>query len=443
MVQSQITPNQVPVRQQYHQLHAQTPIAYLPSHMAIQPTTSSLHATNSNHAHIQNMTCADDDSLSNDEKDGANENAHPWQAVGKKRKINPQPKPTETQIPTTTNNRYELLMESTPEENSTDSNTNNPHTSVKPQQNPRPPPIYIYGVTNYKAMLNNLRDVIEAERFHTKTLSDNTVKINTHSIDGYRKLIRHLNAENIVHHTYQLKQERAYRVVLRDLHHSIPIEDIKDELQTYGHTARNITNIRHRVSKDPLPMFFVDLEPTANNKEIYKLEYLQNTKIRIEAPRIKNTIIQCTRCQAYGHSKTYCRKPFNCVKCGKPHDSQTCTKPKDTPATCALCHGNHPANYKGCTVYRDLKAKRFLQRPAERTTNKTNPYNPAPPPQTAGGLPPNPTYAQVTATNTATNNAILDPFTNFLHEFKNMFSQLLNQNSMILTMLTTVINKLT
>jgi hypothetical protein len=32
--------------------------------------------------------------------------------------------------------------------------------------------------------------------------------------------------------------------------------------------------------------------------------------------------------------------------------------------------------------------------------------------------------------------------TNFLGEFKNMFTQLLNQNSMILTMLTTVINKI-
>ena len=63
-------------------------------------------------------------------------------------------------------------------------------------------------------------------------------------------------------------------------------------------------------------MFFVDLEPKANNKEIYKLEYLQNTKIRVEATRIKNTIIQCTRCQDYGHSKTNCRKPFNGVKCG-------------------------------------------------------------------------------------------------------------------------------
>jgi len=31
-----------------------------------------------------------------------------------------------------------------------------------------------------------------------------------------------------------------------------------------------------------------------------------------------------------------------------------CQKSKDTPAKCALCSGSNTANYKGCTVYRDL-----------------------------------------------------------------------------------------
>jgi hypothetical protein len=35
-------------------------------------------------------------------------------------------------------------------------------------------------------------------------------------------------------------------------------------------------------------MFFVDLELAAYNKQIYKLEYVKNTKIRVEAPRILN-----------------------------------------------------------------------------------------------------------------------------------------------------------
>jgi len=102
----------------------------------------------------------------------------------------------------------------------------------------------------------------------------------------YRKPIRHLNSEKIIHHTYQMKQGRAYRVAIRNLHYSIPIDDTKDELQKKGHAVRNILNIRHRVNKYPLSMFYVDLEPR-ENKVIYILQYLNNTKINVEPPYIK------------------------------------------------------------------------------------------------------------------------------------------------------------
>jgi hypothetical protein len=66
-----------------------------------------------------------------------------------------------------------------------------------------------------------------------------------------------------------MKQDRAYSVVIRNLHYSIPIDDIKEELQKNGHPVRNIFKIRHKVNKHPLSMVYVDLEPKDNNKDIY------------------------------------------------------------------------------------------------------------------------------------------------------------------------------
>lgn len=43
-----------------------------------------------------------------------------------------------------------------------------------------------------------------------------------------------------------------------------------------------------------------------------------------------------------------------CVKCGKNHKSTSCTKLSDLQAKFALCKGPHPANYKGCTIYKWL-----------------------------------------------------------------------------------------
>jgi hypothetical protein len=322
-------------------------------------------------------------------------------------------------------------------------------STVQPVE-PRPPPIHIQGVTNFQAMTANLATVAPKDNYHTKSLANNTVTIYPHSSETYRSLVTHLRNNNIVFHTYQLKQDRAYRVVLRDIHHSIPTQDIVDELAAKGPQVRNIINIPNRVTKEPLPLFFVDLEPQPNNKEIYDLHHLFNSKNRVEPPRPKQTTIQCTR-QEYGHSKTYCNKPYYCVKCGQQHDSKTCTKMRDTPATCALCQGNHPANYKGCSVYRDLNAarnKRF-PRPPLPPQAKINTTLASPSPQilTTNQNPlayPTPTYAQIVSTSTPPKFTDHNSqFASFLHEFKTMFSQLLQQNTTIMTLLTTLINNFT
>jgi hypothetical protein len=118
-------------------------------------------------------------------------------------------------------------------------------------------------------MIKSLSDATGQEAYYTKTLSDETIKVSA-LIDTNRKLIQHLKDKNIIYHTYQLKEERAYRVVIRHLHHSIPTEEIKTELEKAGHKIRKIMNVKNRVTKEPLSLFFVDLELQHNNKEIFK-----------------------------------------------------------------------------------------------------------------------------------------------------------------------------
>jgi hypothetical protein len=159
---------------------------------------------------------------------------------------------------------------------------------------------------------------------------------------------------NIIHHTYQPKEERAYRIVLKYVHHSVHTDDIAAEFEAKGHRIRHNINGRHWKTKDPLNLFFIDLEPAENNTDVFKINRLLNQSVTIETPRRYSGIVQCTRCQQYGHSKTYCNKPFVCVKCGGKHNTADCKKPRDAPATCALCNGPHTANYIGCEFYNHL-----------------------------------------------------------------------------------------
>jgi hypothetical protein len=46
-----------------------------------------------------------------------------------------------------------------------------------------------------------------------------------------------------------------------------------------GHKVRNNLNARSRLTKEPLNLFFDDLEPATKNKDIYKIVKIQNKAI--------------------------------------------------------------------------------------------------------------------------------------------------------------------
>jgi hypothetical protein len=49
-------------------------------------------------------------------------------------------------------------------------------------------------------------------------------------------------------------------------------ELVREEIESMGHKIRNLWNSRHRVTGNPLPLIFLDVEPAANNNEIYHIE---------------------------------------------------------------------------------------------------------------------------------------------------------------------------
>jgi hypothetical protein len=79
-------------------------------------------------------------------------------------------------------------------------------------------------------MISQIREQLEDEQYNTKSLIKITVKINCTTPDSYRKLVTYFKQENIVHHTYQLKDERAYRIVIKHMHHTIDTKEIAAEL---------------------------------------------------------------------------------------------------------------------------------------------------------------------------------------------------------------------
>jgi hypothetical protein len=158
--------------------------------------------------------------------------------------------------------------------------------------------------------------------------------------------------------TYKPKQERSFRVVLKNIHPSTDLNDTKHSLTDKGHVVTHIWNVKQRVTNKPLPMYFIDIKPHNNNREIYKINTLLNTIVQFEVPHAKREISQRMRCQKFGHTKNYCRNNPRCVKCAAEHLTNDCPrKVRDDNVKCVNCNEKQPANYRGRMVNKQIQQK--------------------------------------------------------------------------------------
>ena len=141
-------------------------------------------------------------------------------------------------------------------------------------------------------MIKSFTTFIPSSSFNYKTLRDGQIRIMVKDIGKCRVLISFLRDTNIIFHTYQLKQERAYRVVIKKLYPSASYEAIKSTIENLGHRVRNVTNIKSRIKKNSSPMFFVDLEPSPNDKNIYETKILCNAIVNIVPLKMANDLVQ-------------------------------------------------------------------------------------------------------------------------------------------------------
>jgi len=128
-------------------------------------------------------------------------------------------------------------------------------------------------------------------------------------------------------------------------------------------------------------MFFFDLEPDHSNKDIFNVKSILHTLVKVEELHKRRDIPQCLNCQSYGHTRTYCFYPPRCVNCGEDHPTSVSKKTPDTRATCALCSSSHPANYKGCSVHKELQNRRrhpFTSAKLNQKPHLKQPHCPAP-----------------------------------------------------------------
>jgi hypothetical protein len=173
---------------------------------------------------------------------------------------------------------------------------------------------YITDVQNITQLIQLLEQIAN-QHYEIKALAE----IQPKTSESYRTITKALADKRTQFHTYKLKELKSYRVMLKNMHCSINPEEMKTDIENLGHTVTNIWNIKQYRTKLPLSMFFVELKPVSNNKDIFNVEYIQQCKIKLEPSKHKRDIAQCSNFQRYGHTKNYWHLKPRCVKCAGDH----------------------------------------------------------------------------------------------------------------------------
>jgi len=245
---------------------------------------------------------------------------------------------------------------------------NNPASNNKKHSQPsasqgqlpshKPPPIVVDHCENLNGLIRSTDKIVDPSKYSLKCHPNNSVSILAADPDAYRAITKSLTLKKVSFHSWQLKEERSYRVVIRGVHHSIPDENIKESLTLTGHKVRFVNRPRSRFDKTKfVNLVFVELETAANNKDIHEIKTLCRQRVQVELPYKKDEVVQCHRCQAFGHTKNHSQKLSNCVRCGLQHGLEACVKDVH-PVKCVNCGGNHTASYKGCVVYQKVAYRR-------------------------------------------------------------------------------------
>lgn len=205
------------------------------------------------------------------------------------------------------------------------------------------------------------------------------MRIDCESPDIHSRLIRQLSPDQnkLNLHTFQIRHNKPFYAVIRHLHKSTPTKWISEQLTKLGYLALSINVIKNRLTKEPLNLFQLSIlyKDKSTIEQLLDLKQLANHLITVE-PQACQQVIQCHRCQKFGHTRNFCHRPFACVKCAGNHSSVSCTKGKSLPPKCANCKGQHTANYLGCIAYKNATSTRQLSnhsvgQPTTTTKQKT------------------------------------------------------------------------
>lgn len=216
------------------------------------------------------------------------------------------------------------------------------------------------------AIIELIKKTLKTKDFRVKLISRKRFVLKMSSAALYKKTLNILKLANVQYFTYTLKSERPVTLLLKGLHPETEVLDIKADIEAADNELRVIKVKNFSTPKSvkggfKLPMFLIQFQAGTKVQKITAIRGVCNQIVKWEKME-KQTYLQCHRCQSFGHSAGNCTLQFRCVKCAGSHEPGQCKITKEVEdkklLKCALCgEQGHPASYRGCKRFLELKEK--------------------------------------------------------------------------------------
>lgn len=244
-----------------------------------------------------------------------------------------------------------------------------------------PPPVVLKGeLENLGEVKRRLREECNIHKVNFKYTRYNTLISVENEID-HNKLVEYFkqqqvdttNKKSIEFHTYTTAPKKTHAFVVRGLDcHPEPDEVRTAFLEEYEIEISSVYQMHTKYR----PLYMIVTSSAITQKYLQNtVKYLMSVRVFIEERQNVRRIIQCHRCQEWGHATSNCYRSPRCLKCAEGHATKECKKSTDTEPKCCNCGGNHPANATICKVYQNKLIK------LENKGGQNQKYVPAPLPK--------------------------------------------------------------
>ncbi|XP_055923683.1 mRNA export factor GLE1-like [Eupeodes corollae] len=258
------------------------------------------------------------------------------------------------------------------------------------QKQPQPKKEKVPPIRTYRVDLQDLKQVCKSAtngKFLINILNEKEKRysVQCFSLAEYKLLKEVLKQATAEFFSYTPKSEKFQTVLLKGISSCTEPEELlaelrqkaTDDLDFIG--VKPFTTVKSRRGGYRLPMFLVTLSPQSSFESVKKIKSLDYQTARWDTLKRHDGILQCTKCQRFGHANANCNMQLRCVRCGETHKEGECKLGNErvedlTLLKCVLC-GNqgHPANYRGCPKVQQMKQKQASQKAEKSRTVRQAP----------------------------------------------------------------------